>query len=920
MKVRVASAGTGKTTSLVRRYLELIHAGTPLRRLAGVTFTGVAAAELRARVGAGVGAALAEGRFLDLTFPPESRPRFEEAARELSGAALSTIHGFMIGALRLGAPLMGLDPDFTVLGEWEAGALFEEELATLLYLARTPDHPLHGPLQRLGDAAEGLCLQLFKERALAERYRLADGVGETERALLALFEATYARYRVRLGAGLLAPAEVERRALELTRHPAASARLSARYRVLLVDEFQDVNPVQGAFFGALEAAGMLLEVVGDPKQSIYGFRHADVEVFRRALRVGEVGAPLAQTRRHAKVVTRFLNHLTRTFAERGWGFSALEAPEVESVGPQAEARGRVEIHWVTGEAAIGELRAYEAEVLAGRLASLLGRYAPHEMAVLARSYQGLAQMERALRALGVPATMLQGRGYYERLEIRDLYHALHVGLDPQGFSLAAWLRGPFSGLGLNDIERVMGAEEPLNALERLSPEVFSRLERLQEAVRGPPLEALKFLVRAPFIGGRRYVDFLGPRERENVDALLFTVATHPPQEVGVLLERLAHLSRQADAGDVPQSGLGVKLLTIHRAKGLEWPVTALFDLGRFERPRGAPLYVAPGTGRVALKGSEAFGELERLVRAREAEESYRLLYVAASRARDVLLLSGSVKGGRPEGWAAALSALGFGPEARSWARGDFVLQSWPVQPTSPALEGADGAPPLAAAPWTHRRFTRPPRAPLSSPSSARPGNPLEEGGEPLPISDPDEGERLPGRARAVGTLVHYAVSQNWSARSAVHLQNLGAQEVMFPFSASERGDILAEVADLLGRYEALLGTELPALTARETDLPELPFALPHAGTVWQGVIDRLYCAGGRWYLDDYKTDRVVHPEAYHLQLALYAHAVRMVRGLDPEVRLVYLRAGRLVRVSDEVLRGALEQALGPPQTASATSP
>lgn len=149
MKLRVASAGTGKTTSLVRRYLELIGAGTPLRRLAGVTFTGVGAAELRTRVRAGVAEVGATGRFLDLAFPPEHRPRFEEAALELSGATLTTIHGFMAAALRLNAPLLGLDPDFGALGEWEARALFEEELATLRFLARAPEHALHAPLQRL---------------------------------------------------------------------------------------------------------------------------------------------------------------------------------------------------------------------------------------------------------------------------------------------------------------------------------------------------------------------------------------------------------------------------------------------------------------------------------------------------------------------------------------------------------------------------------------------------------------------------------------------------------------------------------------------------------------------------------------------------------------------------------------------------
>ena len=83
---------------------------------------------------------------------------------------------------------------------------------------------------------------------------------------------------------------------------------------------------------------------------------------------------------------------------------------------------------------------------------------------------------------------------------------------------------------------------------------------------------------------------------------------------------------------------------------------------------------------------------------------------------------------------------------------------------------------------------------------------------------------------------------------------------MFPFSEDEKSDIITEVADLLVTYEGLLGHELPALAARTEDHAEVPLALPHGGTVWQGIIDRFYCADGVWYLEDYKTDREVAPE------------------------------------------------------------
>jgi len=125
MRVRVASAGTGKTTSLVRRYLELVGDGVPLRRVAGVTFTRAAAAELRARVADGLAEVLAAGSYLGgLYTPPDGLAPFEAAARELGGAQVKTIHGFMVSALRLSAPLLGYDPRFEMVAEQDAAADF----------------------------------------------------------------------------------------------------------------------------------------------------------------------------------------------------------------------------------------------------------------------------------------------------------------------------------------------------------------------------------------------------------------------------------------------------------------------------------------------------------------------------------------------------------------------------------------------------------------------------------------------------------------------------------------------------------------------------------------------------------------------------------------------------------------------------
>ncbi len=904
MKVRVASAGTGKTTSLVLRYLELISCDIPLRRIAGVTFTRAAADELRQRVGFGIRELLKTGNYLHHILREQHRLNFEEALRELDGATLTTIHGFMIESLRLVAPFMGLDPDFSVLGEWEAQAMFEEELRSVLYLASEPTHGLYGAKIHLSENAEDLLLGVFHQRSLTEVFESDDHA--TNLALQKLFDAAYRKFEVRLGATLLPPSEVERRAIKMIRNKNAVERLISRYKLVLVDEFQDVNPLQGAYFEALEQAGLATEVVGDPKQSIYGFRNADVGVFRRALANGERLEPLTHTRRHAKVISRFLNHMTGTLAANNMGFGSEEAPVVETTGEQENTQGRVELHWIVGDEPIADLRYMEAKILAERLQHLHGEgYSYNDMAVLARSYAGLAQVEEALLNAGMPYVLLQGRGYYERLEVRDLYHALRVGIDPSGFSFGAWLRGPFVQLDFINVDEVLKAAHPLEDLKEKHKEIWERLEHTRQQVRGTPLSALKFLIREPFIDGKRYVDFLETRARENVDALLFTVAEQPPGDIELLLDRLDLLSRQTDAGDVPQSGEGIELLTVHKAKGLEWKVTAVFDLGRKLADRAQDVYIHDG--RIIHKDSAAFAEARKTIRGREEEESYRLLYVAASRARDALVMTGSAKGYKAEGWITALEAMKLGPEAKSYSRADFMLQTHLYQPTTQPSTFNLQPSTLNLSPWIDRRFQHYEHPPVSSPSRLKQES--YEDLEPLPFSDPSEGERLPGRSTTVGTLVHYAISQNWNSSNPVHVENLRAQEVMFPFTLDEQLDILVEVKELLSNYEILLGTGIPALNERSDDFPELPMALPVGKTVWQGIIDRLYCAEGQWILEDYKTDQEIRSEHYYFQLAVYLHAIREVRGVTPKVQLVFLRFKEVVVIEESLLEQAYKKAL-----------
>jgi ATP-dependent helicase/nuclease subunit A len=743
---------------------------------------------------------------------------------------------------------------------------------------------------------------------------------------------------------------VERAALRFVDAPALAARVVARYPVVLVDEFQDVNPLQGRLFEALERAGAHLEVVGDPKQSIYGFRQADVAVFRRAAAAaaaaGTLDPPLDRTRRHARTVAAFLNHLTGTLGDADLGFGRAEAPDVTPAGAQAAVEGCVELHWWRhDDLGVDALRPAEEAWLGERLWRL------HEedgqpwraMAVVARSHDRLSRVAGALRAAGVPTVLRQGRGYFERPEVRDLVHAVRVAIDPNGPSLAVWLRGPFAAAGVAFAAAVARAADPAAALAARAPELAARLAAVRAAVLADPGAAVATLAYGPLVDGTPYVARLDRRARDNVDALVVALAERPADDLERLLDRMEAMARETDAGDVPQGGDGVTLLTVHAAKGLEWPVVAVVDVGAGGGDRGAAVALEPDTGLVAVPGTEAYGAFERVRRQRAEGESMRALYVAASRPRDVLLLSGVQGRSDPGPWLRALHRAGLGPRAvdreAGWpvarALGAVVVQH-PVEGARRALRAVAAEPsaPLAAAAWLGRvpraprypavvspswvalegagRAPEPPvrarwPAPLHAPGAWGPGDEVDDDRR---AGDPDDGEVLAGRGTAVGTLVHDAIARGWRPDDGAALAALAAQEVLFPFRDDVREELLAEVGALLAGYWRLVDDGVLApVSARDEDHAELPFAFEAGGSTWYGVVDRLVRVGDGWWLDDYKTDRTLVPERYHVAMATYVEAVVRARGVRPAARLIDVRRGAVITLDDTELAATWRRTL-----------
>jgi ATP-dependent exoDNAse (exonuclease V) beta subunit len=729
-----AAAGSGKTSVLVERFVAAVREdGVAPAQILAITFTERAAGELRARV---------RTRLLEL----EDR----QAARDTEAAFVGTFHGFCARLLRAHSLAAGLDPDFAILDEGLAGRLREQAFAAalreLLAGGRSDAVDL---LAAYGvDRVRGMLEQAHRElRSRGQRLpRLPTPPSNDDDALAAdaaracaLLDELLHRFglayeRLKRERAAVDFDDLELLADELLTHSdAVRSAWSDRFELLMVDEFQDTNPRQLAILEALDRGNLF--TVGDELQSIYGFRHADVSLFRaRHAELEELGGSMRLTR-NFRSREALLDVVNAVFAERFSGYTPLVAgrgddvplelglvlaaeqgaeavaergapaePEVELL--LTDVRGWDEREDLAGPIAAGLPHAQlwrqaEARLLAQRVAELVseGRARPGEVMVLLRAAGDLEVFERALQLQGLRTLAAVG-AFWGHQQIGDLLSYLRALANPlDERALYAALGSPLAGCSrdclalLADAARAErrgvwetalavvadGADSRAPWLAREDRAALASFcSRLQsERAQAPQRTLSKLIERAIDASGyRRHVLALDWPERRlaNVHKLLRLARRFEVSEGRDLrgfLDHVEYLEQAANVEpDAPVEGVepdAVRLMTIHAAKGLEFPVVCLADLGRQPNTQTPDLLV--DGDRVGLRlmrldgaGSSPALDYEELCserRAREAEEEDRILYVAMTRARERLLLSGAVDFSR---WPGSRQA----PTAISW--------------------------------------------------------------------------------------------------------------------------------------------------------------------------------------------------------------------------------------------------------------
>jgi len=682
-------AGSGKTEKLAMRYIALLDAGAEPERILAITFTEKAASEMKERI-----LKILASKYPDLY--AKIRPR-------IPLMRISTIHSFCLKLLKRFSMELGMDPNLSIMDETASGSLWRDSVTGALK-KESREHALffEAMKERGIRGWDGLLAhldELYYKRPLSELILKGD-LGEPEARILELYSRCLESYRARKAeARLIDFSDLEFYAFHaLIKSPEWQNILYAfdeHTDHILVDEFQDTSALQWMLLdklteewrsglGAKRERGTVptIFLVGDEKQSVYLFRGADVSVVRKARE--RLSSFLGSEYEYKEVkenfrslpeIIEFTNRLfekimPRTLDRESWRvqYSSFEAART--------GKGKVELLLLEPEEGshTKSNREHEAALLARHMKILYRNHQVHshqihsdelkpcdwaDMAVLLRQRTHLASFEDALRRENIPFIVLKGMGFYEEPEVALLREFASFLVDPgDDYSLFCLLRSPLFGVGYERLTALIkGKTGPLwNKLEvgaslakRKSPLTESArvLEELLSLMGGLPLSRI---IERLLVATSGWTQFKEKPRHANIKKFIQMVEALEAEGLDPITVRDRLLSERFKAeiakANVNTEGMdAVKLMTVHAAKGLQFPMVFLPSLDEDTGPKSGAIVVEESAGRFVFRYEpepdmrKGILEFERM-KEREREEEKRLFYVAVTRAMDYLFMSG----------------------------------------------------------------------------------------------------------------------------------------------------------------------------------------------------------------------------------------------------------------------------------------
>lgn len=689
-----AGPGTGKTQTLTSRASGLLDEGVDPRRVLVLTYSNKAAGELADRI---------------------ARKRGEGAAAMWVG----TFHAFGLDVVRRFHAELGLPADPRMIDRTEAAELLENEFPRL---GLRHYRNIHDPTAIIGDMLDAIS-RAKDEVVGPEKYaELAAGMPsgpDADRAsevahVYAAYETLKSRANcIDFGDLVSMPVWL------LEENPKIRTYFQGRYEHLLVDEYQDVNRASVRLLKVLSPDGRNLWAVGDAKQSIYRFRGAssfNMGLFGTKDFPGAAGGKLETNYRSTpEVVDAFSRFATDMRA--GGRDSGLQADRPEGGHPP--------------QLRVFATRESESAALADAIEEMRrDGHAYRDQAILCTGNEKLTNIARELERFGIPVLFLGS--LFERPEVKDLLSLLSILADPRAPGLVRIACLPGIAMSLPDVaaafEHLRSADgdtswlDDVDAVQGVSPGGLAALGELRRVLHGFDPTSQPWNVLASFLLDRTRMaagiatgDSVADRARGiavwQFMNFLRVQPAMPGLPVARLLDRIRRLVRlggDRDLRQLPEAARGidaVRLMTIHGAKGLEFPVVHMPGMNSDAMPRSfKPPSCPPPDG--MLDGG--YGTAAVVLKDAHIEEQECLFYVAVSRARDRLLLyaAATKTNGPPRTLSPFLSRIGSG-----------LVQRLPVHrlplPVAPESEAIDlvidgrlrlGAPTLSVYEKCPRRF------------------------------------------------------------------------------------------------------------------------------------------------------------------------------------------------------------------------
>lgn len=768
--------------------------------------------------------------------------------------------------------------------------------------------------------------------------------------------------------------------------------LFLRVAHLMIDEFQDTSQIQWLLFqtiaeellsgqglAASRFAGLpTVFLVGDAKQSIYGFREGDYRLLAEAadflgqrFTVGSV--PLNVSWRSSQLVLDVVNAVFTTDALQPFVPDFMtHSSAAENGTPVVPATGSFTIaepfFKLDGETRVDAVRQREAAFIAATIEDWLARPLPvydgrlqqhrpityRDIGVLYRTSERSRMLEKELIRAGIPFMREERRGYFQRPEVGDVLAFLQFLAQPaDSLALATLLRSPLLGCSdatlMDVLSRMHSAADDrqvtmFTALQSVLPDTAGLLAEFLAMAGTYPVEQvlMRFLERcgAPAAYQLAWGGKEGALAAANLQQLVEIVATRSPEGSGSLLSYIEMLRNFQGADEIGNAPLGadcVTLMTMHKAKGLEFAVVILLGgEAALEHRGGRPdpfakfLHGSPpfaflgGSKEERLPPLDRAGELYTCLEAEEKAENARVLYVALTRAREHLLITACevpavdsyhnlIRTPLIEKRLVKEAALAAG--VKGLVRTNLGAIG-PALKTEVQTAESPERPLFLPVRESGIRIYRPSQA-VREAETAAAGRPDAEepahGSMLLPLEELDMASlRSHERARLIGVLVHRGLEfhLNMKRRPALEWKLEAALDEetgrsLQSFDVQEQAEMAAEIQLHVQRGQSCTDLQRLVGTARALRT-EMPILHLHHNKLVTGVIDLyLECADCRWVID-YKTvpldehtpEEVIRTSGFARQLSAYAAAVEAIwPGATVRQGVLFTEVGALFDIS-----------------------